>query len=298
MDLRYINTFHTIVEAGGFNKAAEKLCYTQSTITFHVSQLEKELGVQLFEKEGRHMVLTKAGQELVPYVENVLQSIKNMKSFRSVIEECQGDIRIAAPESLLCFHLPKILREFRKQAPRVHIYLDSMTSTSVYRAIRENKTDIGIFYDLLVDDATIKVVPYKDFDFVMFASPKIKKLYSDFITPNQDFSSLARICQPAVGRVRKRFDEYIKSKNFTMGPTIEIRGTQTIKNLVKNDMGICFLPRFTIQEELDKDVLVEIPIDKKFEPIHAVYAYRKDKCLSPPLKLFFQLLEQYKSLED
>lgn len=76
MDLRYINTFHTIVEAGGFNKAAEKLCYTQSTITFHVSQLEKELGVQLFEKAGRHMVLTKAGQELVPYVENVLQSTK------------------------------------------------------------------------------------------------------------------------------------------------------------------------------------------------------------------------------
>lgn len=54
------------------------------------------------------------------------------------------------------------------------------------------------------------------------------------------------------------------------------------------------MPKFTIQEELDKDVLVEIPIDKKFEPIHAVYAYRKDKWLSPPLKLFFQLLEQYK----
>lgn len=47
------------------------------------------------------------------------------------------------------------------------------------------------------------------------------------------------------------------------------------------------LPKFTIQEELDKDVLAEIPIDKKFEPIHAVYTYRKDKWLSPPLKLFF-----------
>lgn len=285
MDLRYINTFHAIVEAGGFNKAAEKLCYTQSTITFHVSQLEKELGVQLFEK---------AGQELVPYVENVLQAVNNMKSFRSVLDECQGDIRIAAPESILCFHLPEILREFRRQAPRVHIYLDSMTSTSVYRAIKENKADIGIFYDVDADDSTVKVMPYKEFDFVMFASPKIKRLYSDFITPNQDFSSLARICQPAVGRVRKRFDEYIKSKNFTMGPTIEIRGTQTIKNLVKNDLGICFLPKFTIQEELDKDVLTEIPIDQKFEPIHSVYAYRKDKWLSPPLKLFFQLLEQHK----
>lgn len=50
MDLRYINTFHTIVEAGGFNKAAEKLCYTQSTITFHVSQLEKGAWCAAFRK--------------------------------------------------------------------------------------------------------------------------------------------------------------------------------------------------------------------------------------------------------
>lgn len=50
MDLRYINTFHTIVEAGGFNKAAEKLCYTQSTITFHVSQLEKELACSFLKR--------------------------------------------------------------------------------------------------------------------------------------------------------------------------------------------------------------------------------------------------------
>lgn len=294
MDLRYINTFHTIVEVGSFNKAAEKLCYTQSTITFHMNQLEKELGVQLFEKAGRHMVLTKAGQELIPYVENVLQSVNNMRSFRSVIEECQGDIRIAAPESILCFHLPEILNEFCKQAPRVHIYLHSMTSTAVYRAIKENSVDIGIFYDTNVDDDNVKIVPYKDFEFVMFASPKVKRMYSDFITPNQDFSSLARICQPAVGRVRRRFDEYIKSKNFKMGPTIEIRGTQTIKNLVKNDLGICFLPKFTIQEELDKDVLVEIPIDEHFEPIHAVYAYRRDKWISPPLKLLFQILSKQK----
>ena len=103
----------------------------------------------------------------------------------------------------------------------MHIYLDSMTSTSVYRAIRENRADIGVLYDVAADDATIKVVPYKDFDFVVFASPKTKKLYSDFITPNQDFSSLARICQPAVGRVRKRFDEYIKSKNFTMAQRLK-----------------------------------------------------------------------------
>lgn len=298
MDLRYITTFHVIVEEGGFNKAADKLNYTQSTITFHVSQLEKELGVQLFEKAGRHMVLTKAGRELIPYVENILQSVNNMKNFNRIIEECQGDIRLAAPESLLCFHLPAILREFQQQAPRVQIYLESLTSTAVCRAIKENKADIGIFYGVGEEDGNVRFIPYRDFEFAMFASPKIKRIYPDFITPNQDFSRLARICQPAVGKVRRRFDEYIKSKNFTMGPTIENRGTQTIKNLVKNDLGICFLPRFTIQEELDKGVLMEIPIDKKFEPIHTVYCYRKDKWLSPPLKLFCQILDKYSDFQE
>lgn len=293
MDLRYLNTFHTIVAEGGFNKAAEKLCYTQSTITFHVSQLEKEVGVQLFEKAGRHMVLTKAGQELIPYVDNILQSVSNMKNFRSAIEECQGDIRIAAPESLLCFELPQLLKEFRQQAPRVQLYLDSMTSTAVYRALKENKADVGVFYSIDADDKNIQLQPYRDFPLVMFASPKIKRLYPDFITPAQDFHQLARICQPAVGRVRRKFDEYVQSKQFIMGPTIEIRGTQTIKNLVKHDLGICFLPKFTIQEELDKDVLVEIPIDQQLEPISSVYGYRRDKWLSPPMKLLLQLLHKH-----
>lgn len=298
MDLRYITTFQVIVEEGGFNKAAEKLSYTQSTITFHVSQLEKELGVQLFEKAGRHMVLTKAGQELIPYIENILQSINNMKNFNKIIEECQGDIRLAAPESLLCFHLPAVLREFRQQAPKVQIYLESMTSTDVYRAIKQNKADIGIFYGINEKDNNIKFIPYLDFDFAMFASPKIKRIYPDFITPNQDFSRLARICQPAVGKIRRRFDEYIKNKNFIMGPTIENRSTQTIKNLVKNDLGICFLPRFTIQEELDKGLLAEISIDAKFEPIHTIYCYRKDKWMSPPLKLFCKILNQFSRLKN
>ena len=72
MDLKYLRTFRTIVTEGGFNKAAEKLSYTQSTITFQIGQLEQELSVALFEKIGRRMVLTKAGEQLVPYVDEIL----------------------------------------------------------------------------------------------------------------------------------------------------------------------------------------------------------------------------------
>ena len=68
MELKYLNTFKVIVEEGGFTKAAERLNYTQSTITFQIGQLEQELSAKLFERIGRRMVLTKAGERLIPYV--------------------------------------------------------------------------------------------------------------------------------------------------------------------------------------------------------------------------------------
>ena len=81
MDLKNLHTFYTIIKEGSFSKAAKKLNYTQSTITFHVGQLEKELDVQLFEKIGRRMVLTKAGEQLIPYVEDVILSVHKMEEF-------------------------------------------------------------------------------------------------------------------------------------------------------------------------------------------------------------------------
>jgi DNA-binding transcriptional LysR family regulator len=58
MDLRRFITLKTVVEEGSFLRASQKLCCTQSTVTFHIQQLEQELSVQLFEKIGRRMCLT------------------------------------------------------------------------------------------------------------------------------------------------------------------------------------------------------------------------------------------------
>ncbi len=68
MDLRRFITFKTVVEEGSFLRAAQKLCCTQSTVTFHIQQLEQELAIPLFEKIGRRMCLTAAGKKLLPHV--------------------------------------------------------------------------------------------------------------------------------------------------------------------------------------------------------------------------------------
>ena len=68
MDLRRFITLKTVVEEGSFLRASQKLCCTQSTVTFHIQQLEQEFSVQLFEKIGRRMCLTREGQKLLPHI--------------------------------------------------------------------------------------------------------------------------------------------------------------------------------------------------------------------------------------
>lgn len=71
MNTKNLVTFKTILEMGSFQKAADKLGYTQSTVTFQIKQLEEELALKLFEKIGRRMELTQAGKDIMPYVDMI-----------------------------------------------------------------------------------------------------------------------------------------------------------------------------------------------------------------------------------
>ena len=144
MDLKYLNTFRTIVDEGSFSKAADRLNYTQSTITFQIGQLEQELNSRLFEKIGRRMVLTKAGEQLIPYVDNVLDSVDKMRNFERDLAECRGDLHIGVGETLLCFRLPAILKEFHEMAPNARLFIRSMNCYDIRDELLDGSLDLGI----------------------------------------------------------------------------------------------------------------------------------------------------------
>lgn len=298
MDLKYLDTFHAIVSEGGFSKAAQKLNYTQSTITFHMGQLEKELGVQLFEKAGRNMVLTKAGEQFLPYAEEVLASVRKLEHFQCDVEECQGTLRIGAPETLLCFRLPALFKAFHGRAPRVQLRLQSMNSRKVCEALREDTLDIGIFYENQRGHLdSIDVYPFESYALHLYASPRVRLMYPDFSAKGQDMTQLARIVQPRPGAVRERFDRYIREKSIQIGNSIEIRSTQTIINLAKNDVGVCFLPDFVVREDVRRGELCPLKAEEMSADIHAVYGCHKNKWRSAAIRLFLSLLEEKRQIE-
>lgn len=297
MDLKYLYTFRTIVDEGGFNKAAQKLNYTQSTITFQMNQLEQELSTCLFEKIGRKMVLTKAGESLIPYVDEILQSIDKLHSFESDLSEYQGDLRVGVAETQLCYRFPAILKEFHLKAPKARLFLRSMNCYDIRDELLNGTLDIGVFYED-VGGFGSSLVTYEigTFPTILLASPETQRQFPDFIKPDQVLSLPLVINEPNC-IFRQMFEEYLREKSIRLGHTIELWSIPTIKNLVASGVGITYLPLFTVQEELKTEVLKEIGTDMEEPAITAVCGHHKNKWISPLMQLFVDLCKEHSNLE-
>ena len=289
MDLKYLNTFRVIVEEGGFSKAAERLNYTQSTITFQIGQLEQALSVRLFEKIGRKMALTKAGEQLVPYVDEALSALDRLRNFEGDLAACQGDLRVGVGETLLCYRLPAILKAFHKQAPKARLFLRSMNCYDIRDELLAGSLDVGLFYHCVGGFGTsLTTDPFGVYPLSLVASPELKRQYPDFITPDRRLPVPFIINEPTCV-FRQIFEQYLKEKSILLDHTIELWSIPTIKNLVKSDVGVSFLPRFAVQEELADGSLVEIPTGLTGRKISAVCGRHKNKWVSPLMRLFIDL---------
>ena len=289
MELKYLNTFMMIIEEGSFVKAAEKLGYTQSTITFQIGQLEQEFSVQLFEKIGRRMVLTKAGEQIMPYITEVLNSVRKMKYFEKDLSSCEGDLTVGVAETQLCFLLPDKLKRFHQTAPNARLFLKSMNCYDIRDALMSGSLDVGIFYnDVGGYGSNLIVKEMESSEIVVVASPSTQRRFPDLITPDQKLSATYLINEQDC-IFRQKFEQYLNEKSITLDHTIELWSIPTIINLVKNDVGISSLPRFTVQEELSRGELLEISTEMKDPQITAVCAYHKNKWVSPLMELFIQM---------
>lgn len=296
MEIKHLQTFRTIVSEGSFTKAAEKLNYTQSTITFQIGQLENELSTKLFEKIGRRMLLTKAGEQLIPYIDDVVASVDKMRCFETDLTEYQGDLRIGVGETLLCYQLPEVLKEFHKQAPKARLHLRSMNCCDIRDELLNGTVDLGIFYeDVGGFGSNLITHPFGCYPVTLVASQDTKRKYPDFITPDQNMSVPFVTDEPAC-IFRRMFEEYLQKKSISLEYAIELWSIATIKNLVKSNMGVSFLPRFTVEEELQRGELAEIQTDITDTCISAVCAHHKNKWISPAMELFIRLISPKDSL--
>ena len=127
MDIKCLRTFQAVVACGTYAKAADRLGYTQSTVTVHIKQLERDLGLPLFERIGRRMVLTQKGAEALAQAAEIIAAADRLAALGTEETALQGTLRVDLAETLLCYALDEVIAAFRERAPGVALRLRART---------------------------------------------------------------------------------------------------------------------------------------------------------------------------
>ena len=137
-----------MAELKNFSKAAEKLGYSQSAVTVQIKQLEKELGIRLFERVGKGAVLTESGQDFVFHANEILNTAKQAvdavrgSEKKQSEREITGVLRVGSVESVSTALLPEILMEFHRICPQVEIVVHTSKRDVLIEEIRGNSLDL------------------------------------------------------------------------------------------------------------------------------------------------------------
>ena len=292
MNTKSLVTFKTILEVGSFQKAADKLGYTQSTVTFQIKQLEEELALKLFEKIGRRMELTQAGKDIMPYIDMILQGAEQISNYGKSLSEISGSLKLAIPDSILIYNMQPFMQAFKNEAPNVQLIVNSIQSGEINPSIADGTADIGINCEK--DSYPDSVVHKKlgKYKAVLVASPFANNNLLDFITPHQR-KPISLICNEPDGYYQLDMDKYLSEKDILLNPPMKVQSIEAVKRCVMNNLGIAVVPTYSIGEELKNGSLMPIKTELDEKEYNSFYIYHKNKWLSPQMELALELLKKY-----
>jgi DNA-binding transcriptional LysR family regulator len=145
MDTQNLNAFLQVAETGSFSLAAERLHITQPAVSKRVALLEQQLATDLFDRIGRNVSLTEAGNALLPHAKAVQRELQAAaRSVRDLAGGVAGELRLATSHHIGLHRLPPVLSRFSSEYPEVHIDIDFMDSEQAYDLIMQGKAELAV----------------------------------------------------------------------------------------------------------------------------------------------------------
>ena len=289
VELKNLRTFQTIVDQGSYQKAADCLGYTQSTVTIHIQQLEEELGIPLFERTGRRMVLTQVGEQALSQARELLAAADRLAQVGRAGQEPSGTLRVDMAETLLCYRMQPVIQSFRRLAPQVRLIIRSRNCLDIAENVRGGRCDLGVGYDMDWSRDVLEVESMGEYEVVLLAAPGFA--HPDFTTAGQR-KPVSLVTDEPDSIFRRRLERYLQERSITLDATLELWSIETIKRCVMSDLGFTYLPRFAAREELEAGRLVELDAPISGVPFPALCARHKNRWVTPAMELFMRLLRE------
>ncbi|MEA4906502.1 MAG: LysR family transcriptional regulator [Anaerolineaceae bacterium] len=287
MELRQLKTFQVTASVASFTQAAVLLGYAQSSITAQIQALEKELGVALFDRVGRNVRLTDAGEKLLTYANRLLDLAAEAQAVVSENGRLEGSICIAAPETVCTYRLPAVLRHFRDSHPEIRLTFQPMLDKDIYHGVKNGLVDFGFLLQEPVRSEGLTTEILIDEPLLVFTSAADPLAASPRVRPEDLAGKTLLLTETGCG-YRQLFEHAMTRAGIYSTVKLAFNSVEAIKQCVIAGLGIGFLPRVAIQRELDQGLLCPLAWETPFRTFTQL-VYRKDKWLSPAMRQFARL---------
>lgn len=288
MDLRQLTIFREVAKQLNFTKAAISLNYVQSNVTAQIHALEEELGVPLFDRLGKQVVLTDAGQQLLDYAERLLALAAEAQTAISTGKVPQGTLKIGSSETLCVHRLPALLRAYRNAYPRVHLIFRPSPVAELRRLVREGSIDVAFMFDEKerLESPGDELLTYEPV--WLLAAPDHPLAALESVVP-ADLAGADLLLTETGCCYRALFERVLSRAGVYPDTLMEFSNQEAVRQCVMTGLGMTVMPALAVRSEVEQGRLCQLPWNGPDLTIATRLIWHKDKWLSPALDAFLRM---------
>lgn len=283
MDLNALKTFIEVAELGSFTRAGEKLGYSQPTVSFQIKQLEKELGVSLFDRIHHTVSLTDSGREALRYAQSICQLSQEMVLGTGKIREAVGTVRIGMGDSLCLPLIAKDFRQFRKKYPRVDVQIHTAGTAELLRLLDHNEVDLVCTLDSHVYDTGYMIAGEESVGVHFVAAAEHPLAQKQELRVEELLTQPFLLTEKGMS-YRRLMEEKLAGRSLEIQPVLETGRADLLCRLVAEHMGLSFLPDYVTEAAVQAGEVVRLPVQEFDITVWMQLLYRREKWLSQPMQ--------------
>lgn len=291
MEVRQLQIFCTLAEELNFTRTAEKVHTVQSNVTTQIKALEEELGTPLFDRLGRRVVLTDAGRRFLPFAVQALEAMEQGQRAIQADAAPSGPLRIGAPESVLTYRLPQVLRVYRKRFPHVELVFRPYSDATLCAKLETGKFDMAIQMSDAKPNPALKSLRLRTERVFLLSDPSHPLASRGTVKPADLAGQMLLLTEAGCG-YREKLDQVLALQNIRPGNVTEFSSVEAIKQCVIAGMGLALLPAIVVSREVRQHQIKVLHWAGPSLDISTQVLWHKDKWVSPAMAAFQEVMQE------
>lgn len=287
MTLRHMNIFCTVCESG-FNttRAAEALHMTQPAVSLAIKEVEQYYGIHLFDRLGRRLQITEAGQHFLQYAMHICALFRDMEmGLRNW--DYQGLIRVGASITIGSQFMPGYVKAFAQRCPGAEVRVVVEQSDRLEKKLLAGELDFALIEGIAHSPLLVSEAYMEDYLSIV-CPPRGRWKQGQQVSIEELLQQRFLLREPGSG-TREVFDRVMANAGYSVTPAWEAMSTTALTNAVINGLGIAVLPHRMILAALEREAVITVTVEGLDFGRNFYIVYHKDKYLTASARKFMEL---------